>query len=138
VRLLKNKWFWIILGTIVAIIIIRRYWDKVSTKVGSRLGPQHGDWQEGSITTGRKKELEKYAQDVYDVLACWDCASGGEKQLQKLAYLNDNELEYVARYYENYVGDGGETLYHDIDDEWLAGTDVDDNLLTRLNKLGLV
>ena len=137
-RLLRNKWFWIILFSIIALIIIRRYWDKMSTKVGSRLGPQHGDWQQGTITEGRKAQLQKYAQDVYDVLACWYCLSGGEKQLQKLAYLNDNELEYVARYYEQNVSDNKESLYHDIDDEWLGGTDVDESILTRLNQLGLV
>lgn len=136
-NLMKNKWFWIILGCLVAFIIIRRYWNKISSKVDSRLGPQYGDWQEGTITPGRKKELESYAQDVYDVLACWYCIDGADQELRKLAYLNDNELEYAARYYEQYVSDNGETLYEDVDDEWLGAISTDEDLLSRLNKLGL-
>jgi len=136
-RLLSNKWFWIILASVIALIIIIRYYNKISTKVESRFGTQYGDWQEGTITSSRKKELEGYAQDVYDILACWYCARGAEDELQKLLYLNDNELEYTARYYEKFVSDDGETLYHDVDDEWLAATDADNKLLTRLSKLGL-
>lgn len=136
-RLLSNKWFWIILGSIVALILIRRYWGKISSKVGSRLGPQYGDWQEGTITDGRKKELEKFAQNIYDVLACGYCMVGAEDDLLKAAALNDNELEYLARFYEQYVSDNGETLYEDVDDEWLPATDADEDLLTKLDRLGL-
>jgi len=136
-KLLTNKWFWIIVGSLIAFLIIRRYWQKISSRVESRLGPQYGDWQEGTITSGRKKELEKYAQDVYDVLACWYCVVGGQEQISKIAYLNDNELEYTARYYEQFVSDKGQSLYDDVDEEWLPDTDVDDHLLTRLSKLGL-
>lgn len=135
-QLLKNKWFWIILAAVVIFIILRRKSDKIITKVDSRLGAQSGDWQEGTITEGRKRELEQYAQDVYDILACWYCMEGGEAELSKLQYLNDNELEYAARYYEDFVNDD-ETLYEDVDDEWLPATDIDDKLLTRLSKLGL-
>jgi len=136
-RLMSNKWFWIILGSLVAFLIIRRYWKKISSKVDSRLGTQYGDWQEGTITSGRKSQLEGYAQDVYDILACWYCIEGAESQLGKVAYLNDNELEYVARYYEQYVSDNGQTLYEDVDEEWLPAISTDEDLLSRLNKLGL-
>ncbi len=139
-KLLQSKWFWIIVGSIIAFIVIRRYWDKISTKVDSRLGPQYGDWQEGTITAGRKVQLEGYAKDVYDMLACfWQCdwTDVGEKTLAKIAYLNDNELEYVARYYEQYVSDNGQSLYEDVEEEWLPGTSVDDDLEHRLSKLGL-
>ncbi len=138
-RLMSSKWFWIILGSIVAFIIIRRYWQKMQSKVESRLGPQYGDWQEGTITSGRKSELESYASDVYEALACFWCnhLDVAEPALAKIAYLNDNELEYVARYYEQYVSDDNQTLYEDVDEEWLGLTSVDDDLLHRLSKLGL-
>ena len=138
-RLMSNKWFWIILGSIVAFIIIRRYWKKMQSKVESRLGPQYGDWQEGTLTSGRKAVLEGYAGEVYEALACvWcDHLDVAEEPLSKIAYLNDNELEYVARYYEEYVSDNKESLYEDVDEEWLPGTSTDEDLLHRLSKLGL-
>lgn len=139
IKILTNKWFWIIVGSIVAFIIIRRYWQKWSTKVESRLGPQYGDWQEGTITAGRKKELEGYAADVYEALACFWCnhATVAEPALSEVAYLNDNELEYVARYYEEYISDNNQSLYDDVDEEWLPATSVDADLMHRLSKLGL-
>lgn len=134
--LMRNRKFWIIVIVIILLIVANRYWQKWRVKADSRLGRQYGDWQEGTITEGRKSELEQYAQDVYDALAIWLPIDIGDV-LAKVAYLNDNELEYVARYYEEYVSDDNQTLYEDVDEEWLGATSVDEDLLTSLDRLGL-
>lgn len=136
-KLLQNKWFWIILGGIILFIIIRRKWGKFTEKASSRLGAQYGDWQEGTISEARKSQVEGLAEELYDALASW-YEWEAESELMQINALNDNELEYAARHYEEHLTNGKQSMYDDIDEEWLPATDMDEKVMTRLKRLGLM
>lgn len=138
-KLLTSKTFWIVLGLIVLAIIIWRYSDRIITKGESRLGPQTGDWQEGTITEGRKKQLEDLAQTLYnDIYGSFNSSGDGSvPSMGKAAALNDNELLYLARYYENNLSQNGNSLWFDVDEEWLPFTSEDEGLMSRLADIGM-
>lgn len=127
-KLMRNKWFWIILAILIVLLIIRRKSEVWKDK----LAPVSGDFQSGGISEGRKKELETLAQNVYDEI------NGGwvTNYMYDLLPINDNELTYLAKHYKKYLS-RNESLYTQIDNEWMWGMDIDEKIMTRLNLLGL-
>ena len=135
-KLLQNKWFWIILGAVILLVIVNRKWDKFMTKTRGRLGRQEGDWQPASITEGRKVTIESMAKDLQRSLDnFWEWESSSE--IEALLALNDNELEYAARYFEDVLTRGEQSMYEAVEEERLFGTNSDDQLEARLMALGL-
>lgn len=137
-KLLTSRTFWIIVILVIVAIIIYRKSDYFLAKAKSRLGQQTGDWQEGTITEGRKADLETLAERMYaEIYSFTKQGEGGTiAALQMTNTLNDNELLYLARYYEDHTG-AENSLWFDIDDEWLPQTSSDETLMARLSALGM-
>ncbi len=137
-RLLTSRTFWIIVILIIVGIIIYRKSDYFLQRAGSRLGKQVGDWQAGTITDGRKKDLETIAHRLYgEIYSFTKQGEGGTiAALQMTNTLNDNELLYVAKFYEDSTG-ADNSLWFDVDDEWLPQTSSDEVLMSRLSQLGM-
>ena len=132
VNILVKYWLCILIGVVALIIIISiwRNWDKIQSRY---LSKKTGDWQSYAITDKRKADLQLLAEDTYDKIH----GIGGLSSihLDKLLSINDNELEYMAKYYENQLSE--ESLWTDIDDEWLPATNKDEQLQQKLDNLGL-
>lgn len=130
-KIVKNKWFWIGLGLLIIIFYVWRNWDKLKSKFGVITG----DFQPGDITDKRKGTLESLAQDTYDSI--YSATGDTGDTLEKVNALNDSELDYLARYYKKALTRGN-TLYEDVDDEFMPWDDVDETLMGKLNRLGLM
>lgn len=128
-KLVKNKWFWIGLATVIVLFLLWRNWDKIK----SRFGRIRGDFQEGGISEKRKGELEKIAQELHGENTD---NKGDFIATCKLKGLNDSEINYVARYYESAIT-RGDSLYEHTDNRWGAFTDCDEDLMSILSRLGL-
>lgn len=137
-KLFKNKWFWIILISIIVLIFIRRNWSKWSFKAKGRFGPQHGDWQPGTITDARKSVLEGLARELYDAIySGWGATIERGPIFNKVAYLNDNELEYTANYYKSAITKTN-SLYYDVDEEYMPYSNSDEELMAKLSAIGVI
>ena len=138
-RLLTSRTFWIVVALLILAIIIWRYSDRIITKGASRLGQQTGDWQEGTITEGRKAQLQKMANDLYTAIYNTSAVPANARTtlMASAAALNDNELLYLARYYEDNLSENKNSLWFDTDEEWMAGVSADENLMTRLAAIGM-
>jgi len=142
-KVIRNKWVWIGLGLIVVIIILRRVLPDMDI-IRSRYGRKHGDWQpgqegslfdhSGGISDRRKGELETLAENMHKNI--YSTFGNARPVITKLLVLNDNELNYLAKYYKKELTRKN-SLALDIDDEILWDTDKDEELLQRLYKLGL-
>lgn len=136
-KLLTSRTFWIVIALIILAIIIWRYSDRFITKAESRLGPQTGDWQEGTITEGRKNYLQELAKELYRVIYGWAWESEKIAAMRKASALNDNELLFLARHYENDLSENGNSLWFDADEELMAYTSADEDLMGRLSDIGM-
>ena len=132
VKLLKSKVFWIVLGSIILIIII----NKNRYKIKAWFKPIDIDLETGEkihITDERKVELKKVASNIYT--AIYSTLHTGRKLTFKAALaLTENELDFMAKHYKQQVS-GGNTLYEDVDNEWMPSTDLDEQLMAKLNKI---
>jgi hypothetical protein len=128
-KLFKSKWFWIGLVLVIVAFLIWRNWDKIK----SRFGRVRGDFQAGGISDQRKGELEKLAEELHRENTD---NKGDFVATCKLKNLNDTEIDYVARYYEDAITRGS-SLYEHTDDRWGAMTDCDEDLMSILSRLGL-
>jgi hypothetical protein len=145
-NVLKNRWFWIILGLIILFLVLRRNWNRIKS---SRLfNRDRGDYSEGftappgqntsgmtqsQIAAARKKDLERLAEDLYrEIYATFGYPT---KFIKEANTLNDTELKYLSQYYRKALTKGN-TLYKDVDDEFLPHTNEDEKLLARLSKIG--
>lgn len=134
-RVVTSKWFWIALGIIIVILIVRRNWNKISGKFERDFGNygSHNGQPIEDLTKDRKLTLEKWAQDLYTAIYT---TGGNSAPLMAIALsLNDLELKYLAQHYKKAIT-RGTSLYTDVDDEIMPGTDVDEKLMARLAKLG--
>ena len=128
-NLVKNKWFWIGLAALIVIFYLWRNWDKIK----SRLGRVRGDFQPSGISEKRQGELEKLAEELHGENTD---NKGDFIATCKIIKLNDSEIDYVARYYEDAIT-RGTSLHEDTDDRWGAFTDCDEDLMSILSRLGL-
>ncbi len=130
-NIVKSKWFWIGLILLIIIFYVWRNWDKLKSKFGVITG----DFQPGDITEKREGVLESLAQDAYDSI--YSVTGDTGDTLERVNALNDNELDYLARYYKSALTRGN-TLYEDVDNEFMPLDDVDETLMGKLNRLGLM
>ncbi|MBN4061665.1 hypothetical protein JYU20_00525 [Bacteroidales bacterium AH-315-I05] len=145
--ILKNRWFWIAVVILIALILLNKYGRLIKVW----LSPIRGDFQPGGITDKRKQELEDLASVAHSAIysstgnisipipiPAFGYISGGETDveevLNKINTLNDNELYYVANYYKKSLTKGN-SLYKDIDDEWMPFVNIDEKLMARLTEL---
>lgn len=141
-KILTNPRTWIGLAILmVAIAIYRngpRWWQQLKRR---DLGNYTGQ-EPVKDNPAREAELQQMAADTYTALhsvlmLSGVTATGREFQLELLLGLNDTELRYVARYYENTANPEGVSLKQDVNDEWMPFSDVKQRLVSRLNKLAL-
>lgn len=134
-KVVTNKWFWIILITLIVIAIIHKKWK-------GPLSKDVGDYSSGKpkeISATRKTELETLARNVkqsFEDAGISDTVgwgNGREMALTSLLSLSDGELKYVSQYYRKGLK---ESLYTMVDDAWLYGTTKDSQLMDRLKELG--
>lgn len=130
-RLVKNKWFWIILGAIILILIIRKNWRYIR----AWFSPSKGDFTGAPINPERKAWLESRAEELHKYLSQWGFTSDTDSVLKEIQNVNDDELLYLAKYYKSALTRGN-SLYVDIDNKWMPFYGSDEKLLARLSKIG--
>lgn len=129
-----------IVATVVVLVILYtvwKNWDKISRFMRRDRG--RGD-QQGSVSDTRKAELEAMARRLYaDIYSSWWTSRDADIYTATVQ-LNDNELEYLARFYEQTVT-SGVPLGRDIDGEIYGPTsgvgDAPDRIVARLRQLAL-
>lgn len=129
-RLFRSKTFWLVFFIIVVLWIIWRNQDRIK----QFFGRTRADFQPGSITEGRKSELEALANDAYN--AIYGVFGDTGDTLERVNALNDNELVYLAKFYKKALTKGS-SLYKDVDDEFMPWDKVDEQLMGRLSQLNM-
>lgn len=136
ISILRSKIFWIILAVIVIAIIIRRNWYRIADFGKPRYVELEKD-EDGKVvrvSEQRETELRDLANEIHTFInSPSSLITDNPKYLNTLKYLNDQELLYLSRYYKNVFEN---KLFTDIDDEILPWTNADDEILTRLQKMG--
>ena len=134
-KILTNKWFWIGLGIIILLLILKRYWYKFE-RFFQRTDIDLAPGETGNLTIDKKSDLKDLASrlysDIYDTPI-----TGHTTQLYKDANsLTDTELKYMAKYYRQHLTQGI-YLYEDVNDEvFNIFTNVDSKLMAHLAKVG--
>lgn len=134
-----KQWIVIIILIIVGIFLYNVYLQPKASDIKRKLTPPRNTdgTKNDPISDERKTVLNDLATSlrtaIYDTTAgLW--GRSREDVMQTMLGLNDNELTYVNKHYRT-LGDN--TMYYDIDYEWMPMVKVDDDLLTRLRELNL-
>ncbi len=132
-KLVKNKWFWIILGSIIVLLILRKNWVYIKAKFSK----SYGDFSGEPILDARKTELEGMASNLYNEIYELSTGTTGSRStaMDMISGLNDDELLYTARYYKKALTRGN-SMYIDVDNELMPFTNSDETLMRRLSKIG--
>jgi hypothetical protein len=129
----KNKWFWIIVASIIILLIVRRNWSKI-TSIFQRDFGDYGDYKINENDEARLKELaENLYQQIYSNFSI--SIDKRAKYMTDALALTDTELKWLARYYRTALTKGT-CLFKDVDEEWLPIDSVDEDLMARLAKIG--
>lgn len=137
-QLLRNKFFWYAIIAVVFYVVIKRNYYKLQewTAPSWTEPTTNGTGQVITISAQRLFRLRELAGllklNIYSYYGFT-----ATDVLQEVSYLTDTELKYVARYYKEVLLKNKTTLYADLDDEILPGTDADDRILNRLTQMGL-
>lgn len=124
--LLRNKWFWLLLLLIAAILIARKYWPDLMRA----LKPDRTNYADDpGLSEADRTRLERLAADLF---AEFDGFTISTEHFQEVVALNDRELKYLANAFPHYSG--GEKLRAAIADELIAG-DEDARLIARLENM---
>lgn len=135
-RLLQNKWFWIAVAVLVTAILVLKHWTKITGWFGRTFGRDFGDYGNAAISAERQNELKTLARQAYNVIYGVDLTGSWQEVYTKMLALNDAELRFTARHYEQAITRGN-SLSDDIDNELKPFTDLDEQLITRLRTLNL-
>jgi hypothetical protein len=136
-NILTNKIFWYGLGGLILLYILYRNWSKIKQFFGKDYGVYSsggGTYTPAGIPDGRKGELETLAKELYDKIYGVTTFTDKETSFIKANSLNDTELKYLAQYYKSALT-RSDSLYHDVDSEWMPFSSEDENLLARLSAL---
>ncbi|MFA5408075.1 MAG: hypothetical protein WC343_04810 [Bacilli bacterium] len=132
--MLKNKWFWYAVIAIIVLIILKRNMYVIKQWLRGR-DVSDTNSLEGNLDTVRKESLKGMANAMWEDMDGLNL-SGHDTALWNSVYATtDTELIYLAKYYKRYVRNGV-SLYEDIGDELMPGTDIDEKIRTRLSKVG--
>lgn len=129
---LKVRAVLVLVLVVLAALLMWRNWPQLM-----RLFKQdHGRGaDQAPVDDARKAYLEALARRLYaDINSSWWTPRDREAYTL-VAQLNDNELDYLARFYEQTVGDGT-PMGQDIDGEIAIGEDAD-RIVARLKTLAL-
>lgn len=136
-NILTNKTFWYGLGGLILLFILYKNWAKIKQLFGKDYGTYSqggGGYAPAGIPDGRKAEIEALAQELYDKIYGVTTFTDKETSFIKANALNDTELKYLAQYYKNALT-RSDSLYHDVDSEFMPFTDEDEKLMSRLSAL---
>ena len=139
-KMLSNPKVQKILLIIIVLVIVVWMLNRGSAKFNhwyrTTLAPVKGDNVNAPISSQRKGILEDLALDTYNAIY------GGfvtmitiDDLLINLNSLPDNELKYVATYYEKMLSDN--SLYYDVDWESLPFIDSDEILMSKLKSMNI-
>lgn len=132
-EVMQNRWFWIAVAIIVAYFIfrnpIRRAWQRLTAV-------DRGDYTGAGavLSDADKQRLRQLAMDLHSAIEGSGFLSRERVMSQALA-LSDTMLRFLA---QEYAANGANSLYQDIDDEWMPGTDVDERLMQRLRAISMI
>lgn len=96
-----------------------------------------GDFDGAQPNEERKRYLEALARRVHEAIYGFTTWTFRAELLAEVNQLNHEELRYLARFYEDALTRGEESLYEDVTDEMLPNTNEDEALAATLNQLGL-
>jgi len=135
-NLFSNKYFWYVVIALFLIWLINRYWDKIRTL----FQPADIDLEEGeskTISKSRKAELKDFASELYQAIYATQNVGVDyrEDKFIEATDLSDNELRFVSKHYRKSLTKGN-WLYTDVDDETMPFSSVDEELMSRLSKVG--
>ncbi len=130
-KILKNKWFWIGLATLIVLLIIRANWQYLKAKFARSFGDFTGE----KISDSRQAVLNGFADNLHQSIHTSVAWGDTVDALNNISGVNDDELRYIARYYKRALS-RGTSLYTDLNNEWMPLTDIDEQILTRLSKIG--
>jgi len=127
---------------VIALVILISAWiiktfifPKVKDFYRKITPPKPHDGSSSNLLPERDAYLRELVDDIYEGVYCTFCTHAGlTEAISKALALNDSELIILNKYY----GQKSEnTMYYDIDYEWMSGTSVDDDLLSRLVELNI-
>jgi hypothetical protein len=131
-QVVRSKWFWIIVGLILLLLILRRNWYMIR----GWFQPSDIDGQQGPPDASRLPYLKALANSLY--VDIYDTPLSGHTYeiYEEALELPDNELKYVSKYYRQHIT-SGVWLYEDIDNEGFSlWTNIDTQLMAKLSKVG--
>jgi hypothetical protein len=127
--LLRNKWFWIALAVLVAILLAHKYWGEIT----GFFKPDRTDYtDEPKLTDADKSRLDTLAADLYAEIDGINIIGMPRPRYDEACGLADRELKYLATVYPHYSA--GESLKVAVTDEGIIG-DTDNKLIARLNNM---
>ena len=140
-NILTNRTFWFGLGGLLLVYIIYRNWASIKQLFGKDYGVYGGSSTDGStsytstdIPQQRQAQLKDLAQELYDKIYGVTTFTDKETSFVKANALNDTELKFLAQYYKNALT-RSDSLYHDVDSEFMPFSSEDETLLSRLSAL---
>jgi hypothetical protein len=135
-RLIQNKYFWIGLFAIVAIIYI----SSNTYRLKRLFQGKNVDLEEGEskgLTEAKKNKIEKIGEeiklDIYDTSWLGHNYTPYEKALD----MTDQEIVYLAEHYKSYLSEKGNSLYDDIDSQYYVTNRAPAELKARLSNIGV-
>ncbi len=102
VSLLRNKWFWIAVITIIVIIIIYRNLGPLIEKLKDKRVPSYARDEEGNVikvTDLDKMRLDRLVIQLREAVERFSGMDGSD--FKEVNSLTDQELEYVAKTYKS-------------------------------------
>lgn len=136
---LSNRQIAVALIAIVLVFFLWKFYLKPNLQgLKRKLTPAvNTDGTKGeNISDERKVFLNDLAKNlrtaIYSYGATFD--SSRESLMGRLMAINDKELIYTNAHYKTL---GTNTMFYDIENEWMPFTEVDDNLLNRLRELNI-
>jgi hypothetical protein len=123
----------ILLMVLVAALVLYKNWSKLTRLFKQDRG--RGD-QQADLTDGRKADMETLARRIYADIHSSVWTPRDHDAYNLAVQLNDNELEYLARFYETVLSEGT-PLGQEVDDEIMSDTDADERIIARLKTLAL-
>lgn len=117
--------------TILAVFLIWKYSAKIEGGIKKLFGKSGGDYTEPPVESSRY--ISDLANRLYTVIYN-PIATSGDKEtlLIEALKLNDADLEKLANEYKQ---KSGNSLYKDVDDEFLPFITQDEDIMARLKEL---
>ena len=127
--------YWKIIIIVGIIILLWILWRKFGYKLTQARNVILLPGETGVISPNKRSEIESLGQLLYNDI--YDTPVTGHVYAPYIAatQLTDNELDYLAKYYNKYLGNGT-SLYSDIDSQYYITSGEPAKLQARLAAMG--